>query len=104
MLTKVPSSVLTDYHHHKEYPLTPKMADRPYNQYGTQFYTKERSDQLCVWLTGNSVFKLQLVAHKQALQDHMGFRQEATDPGNKARRTVPPPESGSSSSAAFLAQ
>ena len=26
---------------------------------------------------------------QQALQDHMGFGQEATDPGNKARRTVP---------------
>ena len=100
MLTKVPSSVLSDYYH-KGYPLTPKMADRPYNQYGTQFYTKERWDQLCVWLTGNSTFRLQLVAHKQALQDHMGYSQEATDPGNKARRTVSPPESGSSSSAAW---
>ena len=100
MLTKIPGSVLSDYYH-KGYPLTPKMADRPYNQYGTQFYTKERWDQLCVWLTGNSTFRLQLEAHKQALQDHMGYSQEATDPGNKARRTVPPPESGSSSSAAW---
>ena len=91
MLTKVPGSVLSDYYH-KGYPLTPKMADRPYNQYGTQFYTKERWDQLCVWLTENSTFRLQLVAHKKALQDHMGYSQEATDPGNKARRTVPPPE------------
>ena len=100
MLTKVPGSVLSDYYHNG-YPLTPKMADRPYNQYGTQFYTKERWDQLCVWLTGNPNFRLQLLAHKQALRDHMGYSQEATDPGNKARRTVPPPESGSSSSAAW---
>ena len=33
-LTKVPSSVLSDYYR-KGYPFTPKMADRPYNQYGT---------------------------------------------------------------------
>ena len=37
MLTKVPECVLHDYYH-KGYPLTPKMADRPYNQYGTQLY------------------------------------------------------------------
>ena len=88
MLTKVPGGVLSDYYHNG-YPLTPKMADRPYNQYGTQFYTKERWDQLCVWLTGNPNFRLQLLDHKQALRDHMGFSQEATDPGNKAHRTVP---------------
>ena len=100
MLTKVPGSVLGDYYHNG-YPFTPKMADRPYNQYGTQLYTKERWDQLCAWLTGNPNFRLQLVDHKQALRDHMGYSQEAPDPGNKARRTVPPPESGSSSSAAW---
>ena len=100
MLTKVPGSVLSDYYHNG-YPFTPKMADRPYNQYGTQLYTKERWDQLCAWLTGNPNFRLQLLDHKQALRDHMGYSQEAPDPGNKARRTVPPPESGSSSSAAW---
>ena len=100
MLTKVPECVLNDYYH-KGYPLTPKMADRPYNQYGTQLYTKERWDQLCAWLTGNPNFRLQLKDHKQALRDHMGYSQEAPDPGNKARRTVPPTESGSSSSAAW---
>ena len=89
MLTKVPGSVLSDYYHNG-YPLTPKMADRPYNQYGTQFYTKERWDQLCVWLTGNPNFRLQLFDHKQALRDHMGYSQEATDPGHKARRNCPP--------------
>ena len=88
MLTKVPECVLHDYYH-KGYPLTPKMADRPYNQYGTQLYTKERWDQLCAWLTGNPNFRLQLKDHKQALRDHMGYSQEAPDPGNKARRTVP---------------
>ena len=67
MLTKVPGSVLSDYYH-KGYPLTPKMADRPYNQYGTQFYTKERWDQLCVWLTGNPTFRLQLVAWQACQQ------------------------------------
>ena len=106
MLTKVPGSVLSDYYHNG-YPFTPKMADRPYNQYGTQLYTKERWDQLCAWLTGNPNFRLQLVDHKQALRDHMGYSQEAPDPdpSDKARRTVPPPGSGSSSSAAvFLAQ
>ena len=53
------------------------MADRPYNQYGAQLYTKERWDQLCAWLTGNPNFRLQLVDHKQALRDHMGYSQEA---------------------------
>ena len=96
MLTKVPECVLNDYYH-KGYPLTPKMADRPYNQYGTQLYTKERWDQLCAWLTENPNFRLQLKDHKQALRDHMGYSQEAPDPGNKARRTVPPTESGSRS-------
>ena len=38
-------------------------------------------------------------AHKQALRDHMGYSQEASDPSNKARRTVPPPGAGSSSAA-----
>ena len=38
---------------------------------------------------------------KQALRDHMGYSQEAPDPSNKARRTVLPPGSGSSSSAAW---
>ena len=93
MLTKVPGSVLSDYYHNG-YPFTPKMADRPYNQYGTQLYTKERWDQLCAWLTRNPNFRRQLVDHKQALRDHMGYSQEAPDPdpSNKARRTVPPPE------------
>ena len=59
---------------------------------------QERWDQLCAWLTGNPIFRLQLLDHKQALRDHMDFGQEAPDPGNKARRTVPSPELGSSSS------
>ena len=33
MLTKVPGVVLSDYYNHG-YPFIPKMADRPYNQYG----------------------------------------------------------------------
>ena len=100
MLTKVPGGVLSDYYHNG-YPFTPKMADRPYNQYGTHLYTEERWDQLCAWLTGNPNFRFQLADHKQALRDHMGYIQEAPDPSNKARRTVPPPGSGSSSSAAW---
>ena len=100
MLTKVPGGVLSDYYHNG-YPFTPKMADRPYNQYGTHLYTEERWDQLCAWLTGNPNFRFQLADHKQALRDHMGYSQEAPDPSNKARRTVPPPGSGSSSSAAW---
>ena len=99
MLTKVPGVVLSDYYSHG-YPFTPKMADRPYNQYGPYLYSEDRWDQLCTWLTENSNFRLQLAGHKQALRDHMGYSQEASDPGNKARRTVPPPGAGSSSSAA----
>ena len=99
MLTKVPGVVLTDYYCHG-YPFTPKMADRPYNQYGPHLYSEDRWDQLCTWLTGNSNFRIQLAGHKQALRDHMGYSQEASDPTNKARRTVPPPGAGSSSSAA----
>ena len=90
MLTKVPGGVLSDYYNHG-YPFTPRMADRPYNQYGSYLYTEERWDQLCAWLTGNPNFRLQLADHKQALRDHMGYSQEASDPSNKARRTVPPP-------------
>ena len=96
-LTKVPSSVLSDYHR-KGYPFTPKMADRPCNQYGTIHCSEEKWDQLC--LTGNPTFRLQLASHKQALRDHMGYSQETTDPSNKARRTDPPTEVGSSSTAA----
>ena len=33
MLTKVPSALLSNYYCHG-YPFTPKMEDRPYNQYG----------------------------------------------------------------------
>ena len=99
MLTKVPSVVLSDYYCNG-YPFTPKMADRPYNQYGPHPYSEERWDQLCTWLTGNSEFRFQLAGHKQALRDHMGYSQEASDPSNKARRTAPPPGAGSSSSAA----
>ena len=98
-LTKVPGSVLSDYYR-KGYPFTPKMADRPYNQYGTIHYSEEKWDQLCGWLTGNPTFRLQLASHKQALRDHMGYSQETTDPSNKARRTDPPTEVGSSSTAA----
>ena len=98
-LTKVPGVVLSDYYCHG-YPFTPKMADRPYNQYGPHLYSEDRWDQLCTWLTGNSQFRIQLAGHKQALRDHMGYSQEAPDPSNKARRTVPPPGVGSSSSAA----
>ena len=82
------------------YPFTPKMEDRPYNQYGQLLYSEGRWDQLCAWLTGNSKFRSQLAGYKQALSDHMGYSQEASDPSNKARRTVPPPGAGSSSSAA----
>ena len=98
-LTKVPSSVLSEYYR-KGYPFTPKMADRPYNQYGTIHYSEDKWDQLCGWLTGNPTFRLQLASHKQALRDHMGYSQETTDPSNKARRTDPPKEAGSSSTAA----
>ena len=94
-LTKVPSPVLSGYYC-KGYPLTPKMADRPYNQYGTIHYSEDKWDQLCGWLTGNPTFRLQLASHKQALWDHMGHSQETADPSNKARRT----EAGSSSTAA----
>ena len=99
MLTKVPGVVLSDYYCHG-YPFTPKMADRPYNQYGPHLYSEDRWDQLCTWLTGNSKFRIQLAGHKQALRDHMGYSQEASDPSNKARRTVPPPGAESSSPAA----
>ena len=98
-LAKVPGSVLSEYYR-KGYPFTPKMADRPYNQYGTIHYSEDRWDQLCGWLTGNPTFRLQLASHKQALRDHMGYSQETTDPSNKARRTDPPTEAGSSSTAA----
>ena len=94
-LTKVPSPVLSVYYC-KGYPLTPKMADRPYNQYGTIHYSEDKWDQLCGWLTGNPTFRLQLASHKQALRDHMGYSQETADPSNKARRT----EAGSSTTAA----
>ena len=80
----------------KDIPLTPKMADRPYNQYGTIHYSEDKWDQLCGWLTGNPTFRLQLASHKQALRDHMGCSQETADPSNKARRT----EAGSSTTAA----
>ena len=99
MLTKVPGVVLSDYYCNG-YPFTPKMADRPYNQYGPHLYSEARWDQLCTWLTGNSEFRIQLAGHKQALRDHMGYSQEASDPSAKARRTAPPPGAGSSSSAA----
>ena len=98
-LTKVPGTVLSVYYR-KGYPFTPKMADRPYNQYGTLHYSEEKWDQLCGWLTGNPEFRLQLASHKKALRDHMGYGQETADPSNKARRTDPPTEVGSSSTAA----
>ena len=98
-LTKVPCSVLSEYYR-KGYPFTPKMADRPYNQYGTIHYSEDKWDQLCGWLTGNPTFRLQLASHKQALRDHIGYSQETTDPSNKARRTDPPKEAGISSTAA----
>ena len=94
-LTKVPGSVLSD-HYRKGYPFTPKMADRPCNQYGTIHHSEEKWDQLCGWLTGNPTFRIQLASHKQALRDHIGYSQEAT----KARRTDLPTEVGSSSTAA----
>ena len=99
MLTRVPSALLSNYYCHG-YPFTPKMEDRPFNQYGPLLYSEGRWDQLCAWLTGNSKFRSQLAGHKQALRDQMGHSQEASDPSNKARRTVPPPGAGSSSSAA----
>ena len=104
-LTKVSGSVLSEYYR-KGYPFTPKMADRPYNQYGTIHYSEDRWDQLCGWLTGNPTFRLQLASHKQALRDHMGYSQETTDPSNKARRTDPPMEAEKflNCSRVFLAQ
>ena len=103
MLTKVPSAIRSNYYCHGN-PFTPKMEDRPYNQYGPLLYSEGRWDQLCAWPTGNSKFRSQLAGHKQALRDHMGYSQEASDPSNKARRTVPPPGAGSSSSAAGSSQ
>ena len=96
MLTKAPGVVLSDYSAMDILSLL-KMADRPYNQYGPHLYSEDRWDQLCTWLTG---IRIQLAGHKQALRDHMGYSQEASDPSNKARRTVSPPGAGSSSSAA----
>ena len=61
---------------------------------------RDKWDELCGWLTGNPTFRLQLASHKQALGDHMGYSQETADPRNKARRTDPPKEAGSSSTAA----
>ena len=75
-------------------------AECPYNQCGLYLYAEERWDQLCAWLTGNPNFRLQLADCKHALWDHMGHSQEASDPSNKACRTVFPPEAGSFSSAA----
>ena len=98
-LTRVPSTLLSNYYCHG-YPFSPKMEDRPYNQYGQHLYSEGRWDQLCAWLTGNPTFRSQLAGHKQALRDQMGYSQEDADPRNKARRTVPPPGEGSSSSAA----
>ena len=43
--------MLSDYHR-KGYPFTPKMADRPCNQYGTVHYSEEKWDQLCGWSLG----------------------------------------------------
>ena len=98
-LTKIPSTILSNYYCNG-YPLSPKMEDRPYNQYGQYLYTEDRWDQLCAWLTGNPAFRKQLAGHKQALRDQMGYSQEDSDPRPKARRTVPPPGEASSSSAA----
>ena len=69
-----------------ENPLSPKMEDRPYDQYGQCLHTEDRWDQL-----------RQLAGYKQALWDQMGCNQEDSDPREKARRTVPPPGEGSSS-------
>ena len=80
-LTKVPSPVLSG-HYCKGYPLTPKMVDRPCNQYGTIHCSEDKWDQLCGWLTGNPTFKLQLASHKRALRDHIGYSQETADPSN----------------------
>ena len=52
-LTKVPSPVLSVYYC-KGYPLTPKMADRPYNQYGTIHYSEDKWDQLLCTATLHS--------------------------------------------------
>ena len=43
MLTKVPSAILSNYYCHG-YPFTPKMEDRPYNQYGPLLYSEGRWD------------------------------------------------------------
>ena len=45
MLTRVPSALLSNYYCHG-YPFTPKMEDRPYNQYGQLLYSEGRWDQL----------------------------------------------------------
>ena len=63
-LTEVPSPVLSVYYC-KGYPLTPKMADCPCNQYGTIHYSEDKWDQLCGWLTGNPTFWLQLASQKR---------------------------------------
>ena len=70
-LTKIPSTLLSNYYCHG-YPLSPKMEDRPYNQYGQCLYTEDRWDQLCAWLTGNPTFRRQLAGYKQALRLQSG--------------------------------
>ena len=67
-LTKVPSPVLSVYYC-KGYPLTPKMADRPYNQYGTTHYSEEKWDELCRWLTRNPT----LGSNSRAIRRHLGI-------------------------------
>ena len=73
MLTKVPGVVLSDYYCHG-YPFTPKMADRPYNQYGPHLYSEDRWDQLCTWLTGR-------LAEQSPLQEREAPRLQQGLPG-----------------------
>ena len=65
-LTKVPGSVLSEYYR-KGYPFTPKMADRPYNQYGTIHHSEDRWDQLC----GGSLGTPRSDSNSRAISRHL---------------------------------
>ena len=67
-LTKVPSPVLSGYYC-KGYPLTPKMADRPYNQYGTIHYSEENG----ISSAGGSLGTPRSGSNSQAISGHLGI-------------------------------
>ena len=67
MLTKVPSALLSNYFCHG-YPFTPKMEDRPYNQYGPLLNSEGRWDQLYAWLTGIPSLEVSLQATSSRLE------------------------------------